>query len=436
MTYTEAEEYLFSIPRFTTKNEPGKTRAFLEELSDFSSIIPTVHVAGTNGKGSVCAYLRSALNANGLRVGMFTSPHLVCTRERFAIDSEMISEREFVNVFSLVMEALGEFRKQPGYSDYHPTFFEYLFFMAAVWFGEKKPDVVVLETGLGGRLDATNSVKSPKVCVITEIGLDHCEYLGNTKELIAAEKAGIIKPGIPVVYTDRGEAWSNVIKSRAVETGSESFAVSRENIKNLETSGAGIDFSMQSLYDSFVKISLNTGALYQIENSALAYRTLEVLSDFLPASLDMNKCLEGFEHMMWPGRMEKLPSGLVIDGAHNEDGIRAFLETVAKDGLTSRCLLFGAVSDKNVEAVASMIIESRLFKKIFVTRLSSYRSCDFERLKRAFGGANECDVSYYDCSREALNDILKFKGEGVGLYAAGSLYLVGEIKAGEENCDD
>ena len=426
MTYSEAEEYLFGIPKFTSKNEPEKTKAFLEELGDVSTLIPTVHVAGTNGKGSVCAYLRSALMENGLKVGLFTSPHLVSTCERFMIDNEMIAEREFVNVFSYIREELSEFRKKDGFSDYHPTFFEYLFFMAVVWFKEKRPDVIILETGLGGRLDATNSISSPKVSVITEIGLDHCEYLGNTKELIAGEKAGIIKAGVPIVHVSRNESWDKVIEDKALEMGSPSYAVSDSIIKNLETSDAGIDFSMQSLYDGFVKISLNTKAFYQTENAAVAFRTLEVLSELLPNKLSTKKCVDGLAKMVWPGRMEALSSGLIIDGAHNEDGIEAFLSSVSKDGKEKRVLLFGAVSDKNIEEVAKKIVSSRLFDEIYVTPLSSYRSADLERLSGAFGSGNVIPVSGVS---EGIKSVLSKKAENTGLYAAGSLYLVGEIKA-------
>lgn len=429
MTYSEAEEYLLNIPRFTSKNEPEKTRAFLEEIGDFSTSIPTVHVAGTNGKGSVCAYLRSALSRNGLKVGMFTSPHLVSMRERFTVGSEMISEREFANVFSYIKSMVEEIRGREGFASYHPTFFEFLFFMAAVWFKEKKPDVIVLETGLGGRLDATNSIESPAVCVITEIGLDHMEYLGNTKEKIAGEKAGIIKPGKPVVHISRGESWDGVISGRAKELNCTDYVVSDKNIKNLETTGRGVEFSFQSLYDEFVKISLNTKALYQIENSALAFRTLEVLSNRIPGSLNIDKSVMGLFEMEWSGRMELLSCGVIVDGAHNEDGTKAFLSSVRALGESDNCLLYGAVSDKNIEAVASMIIKSGLFKKIFVTKLESYRSADIARLAAAFNNSGDCEVSYYNSVKDGMDALLSNDGASGRLYAAGSLYLVGEIKS-------
>ena len=427
MNFTEAEEYLFNIPRFTTKNEPEKTREFLEELGDFSKDIPTVHVAGTNGKGSVCAYLRAGLNACGQTVGLFTSPHLVNTRERFMIDGEMISEREFVNVFEYVMESLKLFRQKNGNREYHPTFFEYLFFMAAVWFKSKRPDFIVLETGLGGRLDATNAIASPVLCAITEIGLDHCEYLGDTKEKIAFEKAGIIKTGVPVVYVNRKEGYEGVIERKAKECDARYYSVSKDIIKSFESKGSGIDFLAYSLYDEIAKISLNTRALYQIENACVAYRALEVLSESFPEKIDVNTAVKGFESMTWPGRFETLKSGVIIDGAHNEDGIKAFLNTVKAQKDDRRVLLYSAVSDKDVNLVSKLIIDSNLFDWFYVCVLDSYRAMGLDGLKEAFKSAK--NVKFYESVKEGYGEMVRENSGNLAMFAAGSLYLVGELKA-------
>lgn len=427
MTAKEVEQYLLNIPRFTTKNEPEKTRAFLKELGDFSESIPTIHIAGTNGKGSVAAFLRAGLEANGLTVGMFTSPHLVSMRERFMVGERMISEDEFVRVFEYVRTEIDLFRAKPGCSDYHPTFFEFLFFMANVFFKSKRPDFVVLETGLGGRLDATNSISSPVISVITEIGIDHVEQLGETKEAIAYEKAGIIRPGVPVVHWSKSMPCDDVISNRANELSSKAYFVSKENIKNLETCGAGIDFSMLSLYDEFVKISLNSRALYQVENAAVSFEALSVLSEKFPEKIDINTCAKGFGSMVWPGRMERISDNFVIDGAHNEDGISAFLKSVAIDNCNHRTLLYSAVSDKNIEEVAKSITDSNLFDRICLCRLSSYRAASQERLLKAF--ENFSNLSFFETVDEGLSALMSECSMTDMLYAAGSLYLVGEIKA-------
>lgn len=428
MNYLEACDYIANIPRFTKKNSPESTRAFLEYLGDFSNEIPTIHIAGTNGKGSVCAYLRAALMEEGLQVGTFTSPHLVNIRERFAIDNDMISEEDFTDSFNDVMDALKSFKERKEFGEYHPTFFETLFFMAAVYYNRIKPDVIVLETGLGGRLDATNSILSPKVCVITEIGMDHCEYLGDTPEKIAGEKAGIIKPGVPVVHFSKLTEYTKVIEDRAFSLNSEAFMVSRKNIKNFKTNSKGIDFCIDSMYDNSVKISLFTRAFYQAENALIAFRALEVFDKVCGRHVDAATYVSGFGKMVWPGRMEQVSDDLVLDGAHNEDGISAFIDSVSGDGCLRRSLLFSQVSDKEVEKISLKLINSNLFDRFYVCGLSSYRASSMERLMTAFETAHGVKVSFYDSVEEGFEKMRSERESGRMQYVAGSLYLVGEVK--------
>ena len=176
-TFEEAEGYLNETPRFTAKNHPEATKAFLHRLGDPDRKMHIIHVAGTNGKGSVCAYLRSILEAAGYKVALFTSPHLVDIRERFIVEGEMISREVFLQVFLQIYELLDWDALEAGNEKaYHPTYFEYLFFIAMVYFAERKPDFCILETGLGGRLDATNAVSRKDISIITHISLDHVEW--------------------------------------------------------------------------------------------------------------------------------------------------------------------------------------------------------------------------------------------------------------------
>ena len=198
MSYDEAVDYVYRIPTFTKKNTPEDTRGFYEYLDcpgerEGSSQPAIVHVAGTNGKGSVCSYVSSVMIGAGYHTAMFTSPHLVDIRERFRIDGEMMRKETFLELLNFCLEKVEEFRKKNGSETYHPTYFEILFFIAMLWFEQQNVDVIVLETGMGGMRDATNVIRRPAVSVITRIGLDHMEYLGDTKEKIAQEKAGIIK---------------------------------------------------------------------------------------------------------------------------------------------------------------------------------------------------------------------------------------------------
>ena len=195
MTYGEATEYILYIPKFTKKNDAQHTKIFLKYLGNPQERLKVLHVAGTNGKGSVCAYLDGMLRSEGKRTGLFISPHLVKLNERISVNGEAISDQDFRAVFEKTLETVKRMEEQ-GLA--HPTFFEFLLGMAMCAFAEAGVEYAVLETGLGGRLDATSAVERPEVCVITSIGLDHTEYLGDTLEEIAGEKAGIIRQGAPV----------------------------------------------------------------------------------------------------------------------------------------------------------------------------------------------------------------------------------------------
>ena len=227
--YSMAEQYLNEVPRFTTKNPLEKTKGFYRYLlSDKSAgeireekLGAVIHVAGTNGKGSVCAFLDAICRESGYHTGMFTSPHLVTTRERFRIDGSMVSEEEFVDAFNWLASQIDAYHEHCP--EYRPAYFERLFFMMLYLFCRAGVDVTVLETGLGGRLDTTNVVEHPAVTVITEIGMDHMAYLGNTLEAIASEKAGIIKQGVPLVYFDKRPVTSVIFEKKALEAGAECY---------------------------------------------------------------------------------------------------------------------------------------------------------------------------------------------------------------------
>lgn len=269
-TYEDAVDYINEIPRFTTKNTMDDTRAFLHRLGDPDQSMRIIHVAGTNGKGSVCAYMRFILEAAGYRTAVFTSPHLTDIRERFVIDGEMVSEKAFLGAFLRIYDLLDA--KTP-----HPTFFEYLFLMAMILFSESRPDFCILETGLGGRLDATNAVSRKELAVITRIGLDHTEYLGDTLEKIAAEKAGILQKGAPVVYWDTCGETTMVFRERAAQLGILAYSVSKKDYTFLNFKKKSIDFFVNTEYYCYINLTLSTVAAYQMENASLALRAVEVL---------------------------------------------------------------------------------------------------------------------------------------------------------------
>ncbi|MDD3367924.1 MAG: bifunctional folylpolyglutamate synthase/dihydrofolate synthase [Lachnospiraceae bacterium] len=440
INYQEAEEYLLKIPKFTTKNDITVTKMFYEKLGKPGGQSKIIHIAGTNGKGSVCAYLRSMLEETGVSVGMFTSPHLVCIRERFCMGLEMISEAEFLECFQKVMKSVQvmslEQEKLTGYS-YHPTFFEMLFFMGMIWYEKKKPDYIILETGLGGRLDTTNVIEHPVCTILTEIGMDHMEYLGDTIEKIAGEKAGIIKPNVPVVFADKRAEVTGVILSQAKKMESPVFPVSKETAHKCSAGNKNIDFSYHSRYYDYIRFTLSTKALYQVENAALALRTMEVVAQQYPVSPDILQ--KGLLKARWEGRMEEILPDVFLDGAHNEDGIQAFLDTVEMDGCQGkRILMFSVVADKDYERMVGQLTDKPLFDRFILTTIRNNRAIGAEQLQKTFAiheGKENC--FFVEDSRQALEQLILQKEKQDKAYIVGSLYLVGQIKAyiQERSCD-
>ena len=381
VTYEEACEYILDIPKFAGKHTLADTKEMLGQLTGSRIESKIIHVAGTNGKGSVCAYLQSILRTAGFHVGMFISPHLETMRERILYDGEMIPQESFVKAFDLVREESDRQKEK------HPSFFEFLFLMGMCYFKEKEPDYIILETGLGGRLDATNCIAKPKLCVITEIGFDHMQYLGNTLVEIAGEKAGIIKPGTPVVYLDKRKETSRVIEQTAAVLETPAIAVKKSQIGRPVMRKKSIDFSFGNGYYRYDNLILRTTAAYQTENASVALVAARSLKE---ERIDDEAVRKGLYDAFWPGRMEEILPRVFLDGAHNEDGIEAFLTSVSaanteqEKAAGKRLLLFGVVADKQYDKMIGRIAASQLFSHIAVTVLASDRSASIDKLKVAW----------------------------------------------------
>lgn len=424
-SYGQAKQYILEVPKFTAKNGLEETKLFLKLLGSPEEGKKIIHVAGTNGKGSVCAYLCSVLTKGGYLTGMFTSPHLVEMRERFRIGSRIISEEKFLWGFRFVMERLEEMRKVSGKPEYHPTFFELLFLMGMVIFREENAEYIILETGLGGRMDATNAVENPALTVITSIGYDHMEYLGNTIEEIAGEKAGILKPGVPVVYSDKRRNASIVIEERAKILGNRAVGIKEGDFIYNKLTKKSIDFSMHSRYYGYIRLKLETDALYQAENAAIAVRCMEEIPD--AGNVKRRQIEEGLQETVWEGRMEEVLPGVYVDGAHNEDGMHAFIRSVAADGCKGRrYLLFSAVRDKNYGGMINILRESGLFNETVAVGIHNSRGMEPEGLAKHFKGMK---CSFAADAGRAFSGLLARKEEKDFIYIAGSLYLAGEMKA-------
>ena len=423
-TYDEAVEYLLNIPKFSKKNTLADTGVFLRCLGNPEKGRNIIHVAGTNGKGSVCTYMDAVLTGMGHRVCRFISPHLVDIRERFLIEGKMVEKEDFLRAFLKVYEKLpGDMYAEAGY---HPSFFEYLFFMAMVLFSQTDCDYWILETGLGGRLDATNAVTKKSLTVITHMGLDHTEYLGDTIVKIAGEKAGIFKKDVPAVCWETSPSVREVLTKCAENVQNPAFFVSKCDYEFLKKDNKSIDFSFHSLYYNSVRLCVHTEAAYQMENVTLALRALEVL---LGQELTPESMQKGVAKAVWEGRMEEVLPGIFADGAHNPDGIRAFLESAAGDGAAQRYLFFGVVKDKDYTEMVKELTESRLFTEISVVQIQSGRALSAQSIAETFRTYTERNIGEYHSVEEALEAAKKLTGEHTKVYFAGSLYLVGEIKA-------
>ena len=422
-TYEEAVAYIENIPKFTTKNKLEHTRKCLDLLGSPDKDRKIIHVAGTNGKGSVCAFLSSMLEQGGFRCGLFTSPHLVKINERFQINEVMISDQRFTEAFTEVKNLADRLVEE---GDYHPTYFEFLFLMGMIVFKLEDVDYIVLETGLGGRLDATNSVLSPMACVITSISLDHVEYLGDTIEKIAGEKAGIMKKGVPVIFDGNRKEAAEVIKARAEELGCPWYEVKESRQKLLNYTPEGIRFLSASGVYGETELFVPFIARYQMMNAALALETMGVLRE--EHGLEKETLIKGIGGAKWQGRMETILPGVIVDGAHNEDGIARFVETVSyfqKEYPIT--LLFSTVADKEFPDMIKRVCKGLQFANVVTTEIWGSRKQSAKELAELFR-LNGCSQVFVEPNPgKAFELAYEKKGDGL-LFVAGSLYLAGEIK--------
>lgn len=426
-TYGAAERYINAVPRFTSKNSCEDTRRFLAHLGSPSQDKKILHVAGTNGKGSVCAYLSSVLQKVGIRAGLFTSPHLVSMRERFRIDGKIVSEENFLWAFQRVMGGLKTLPPSLSKIAYHPTFFEFLFFMAMLLFERYGVEYVVLETGLGGRLDATNAVERKEMCIITSIGYDHTEYLGDTLAKIAREKAGILQRDVPVIYPEKQEEVTHAIESCIRRIGAKSFPLKQDAIKEIKIRNKTIDFSLRFLYYDYIGFTVSTSALYQVENASLAAGALLLLQEerITPPVLQ-----EGIRETFWEARMEEILPSVYLDGAHNTEGIRAFLETVRLHPCAGRRVaIYSTVRDKQYAKTAALLAQADLFDEICLVPLQGERALPLTQLADTFRPYTKFDIKVFDTLKEAFIERILHKNDKDTVYVVGSLYLAGEVKA-------
>lgn len=422
MTYEQAVSYIEEIPKFTKKHTLAHTKEFLKRLGDPCSKRKVIHVAGTNGKGSVCAYMQAVLLAMGKRTGFFTSPHLIVMNERIRIDREQIENEEFLAVFRQVKETVDGMAKD-GLS--HPSYFEFLFGMGMLAFERADVEYVILETGLGGRLDATNAVEHPAVTVITSISLDHTAYLGDTVEKIAAEKAGIIKEGVPVIFDGSNPAASGVIEAQCKKMHAECRKLGKNAYEIKEITWKHIAFSRVNAYDKGVLWTIQGCGTYQMMNVSLALFALETL--FPPEEREYAIWRGAVADLVWEGRMEQIWPGVYLDGAHNPGAMEGFADTLEALGETDPVLVFSAVSDKEYTEMAKILCERVDAFAYICTQIQDERGMPADKLAQIFRTRTDRTVLAFENPKEAIRTALQLR-KGRRIYCLGSLYLVGELR--------
>ena len=439
--YDEVVEEILSIPKFTKeKHDFSVLREYLARLGNPEKGKRVIHVAGTNGKGSVTRLLSGLLQNAGRRVGSFYSPHLVRMNERIRVMGEEISDESLVCCYDTVKKA-GEDLPQL-------TFFEILFVIAMVHFDRENVEDIVLETGLGGRLDATTAVPAD-LYVITQIGLDHEEYLGHTVREVAGEKAGIITGSSPVIYHTGNDEADRVIEEKAREMGvTELRNCGKDEVKVQCSNFSGIDFSVRNDYHSYYSFYLPTPAAYQVANAVTVIEAAEVLFSGENESDTEALLRKTFREFSWEGRLSELFPGFYLDGAHNpaaaEELVRSLGVLLSSDHSSSdqkndgfrkrRRLIYAASRDKNVEGVLRILSRIR-WDELWLVSYTGDRSADTVALtqmaKEIF--PEETAVSAFSSVKKVMEVIERFRSEAdIFTLATGSLYLVGEIKAARE----
>lgn len=407
MDYPDSVQFLYALGNEikTAKLGLERIRTVLSALGDPQRSFRSVHVAGTNGKGSTCAMIDAGLRAAGVRTGLFTSPHLIEPTERIQIDGIPVSETQFQRAFEAVHQTAEKLDL-----DCHPTYFETVTAMGFWLFRELGVDTAVIETGLGGRLDATNVV-DPVLTVITPIDFDHEAYLGHTIEAIAGEKAGILKPGVPAVFARQRPEASAVLEARAKELGVRVVRAEEFEIRDLEIDARGSRFN---------GLTCPLAGEHQVGNAVTAVLALG----------ELGVAPEGISETRWPGRLEFVSPNpdVILDGAHNPAGARALARYLERFYSQQKIwMIYGAMRDKAIEEVAEILFP--LAGELIFTALDSARAIRPEALAELAGRGR--------CAKDlaAAMDIVSGGVAAEDLVViTGSLFLIGKARRAYSRC--
>ncbi|HZK10393.1 MAG TPA: folylpolyglutamate synthase/dihydrofolate synthase family protein [Clostridia bacterium] len=419
MKIQEALNFLNQSYKLGRKLGLDNIKRLLLELGSPEKKMKVIHLAGTNGKGSTSAMIYHVILEGGYKVGFFSSPHLVHYNERFQYNGKTISDTELAKSIEKVKFACERLLAQ-GYD--HPTEFEILTAVGFVFFADKGLDYAVIEVGLGGRLDATNSVEEPLVSVITPIAMDHESYLGDNLLAIAGEKAGIIKPQIPLVSGLQQKEVLDLLKDKARKKGSPFYPSDPSQLEIIRSDLLENIFRYKGR-----EYKLKLLGRHQIDNAILALETLYLLREKGQIDLEEEQIRRGLLETRWPGRLEKISQkpDIFIDGGHNAHGVRAVAQNLLLDEKNRRLLLLGMRLDKDYKEVLSLLLP--LFREVVLTEPLGDQVVLVEDLQKEAalrGVMAEGDRDY----KKALSLVLAKANEEDQIFVMGSFYLIGQVK--------
>ncbi len=418
MNYTETLKYIFDLEHFGIKLGLDNIQDLLDGLGRPERNFPAIHVAGTNGKGSTCAYLTAILMAAGYKVGTYTSPHLVDYRERVTINDRLMPEADLVRWMERLRADVDRLRA---------TYFEATTAVAFGYFAEQKVDIAVVEVGLGGRLDATNVI-TPKVAIITDIDLDHTRVLGDTLEKIAAEKAGIIKPNVPIVASSLTPSVQQVFRDVAAEKGAPLHLLAEQcQIYNVQLNSFGTLFDAYLNSDGFFDLTAGLIGSYQPRNAMTAFRAAQLLNEQGFAVTEAH-IRHGLAHARWPARFQIIAHKptIIIDGGHNPAGAKGFQQTFAQVFPDQKLTLIFSALDKK-EPLEMLGYLAPLAEKIILTKMNTYRGgIDPYALRQQLPPDFLPPVEILPSVPAAIEHALAISPPTAIIGIVGSLYLAGE----------
>jgi dihydrofolate synthase/folylpolyglutamate synthase len=425
-SYRDSIDYLYGLRKHGVKLGLDKTLRILSLIDNPQNDFYSVHVAGTNGKGSASAMIASILMACGFKVGLFTSPHLISFTERIRINNEEISESDVVKLTEEIKDKIQDSRCK----ELEPTFFEFVTAMAFLYFSRNKVDWAVIETGMGGRLDATNVI-IPKVSVITKVGYDHKEFLGNTLSKIASEKAGIIKHNIPVISSKQLLEAERVILEAAKERSSPLFMYDRDFDGEIKRSGIdGILFNYFDKNNSIKDLYCPLPGRHQLENAAVAIKASLLALKGVGKTLSEEHIRKGIADTRWRGRLEIICKDplIMIDGAHNPDAAET-LANFVRENLEGYkiILIIGIMSDKDAEGILRPILP--LMHDVIFTAPKYERAAnpyELSKIASLMGHSSKISESLRNAINQAMGICKEFNNDKPLILITGSFYTIGE----------